>query len=131
MRSMFLVTLLLPFGAIDDAGVTHRDVELGPLSLRENLAATQDAKTLPRPASMSEEEWAGICMLARRIRRVGCLPASAFTPDWILDLLQEDAMVLLDGAREVVSRQASFRGNTQALASGGGAGGEADRVVES
>lgn len=84
------ITCLLPGGYVDPAGVVHRDVELAPLSGREEaLLAESNGQARPCLAT---------AILSRCLRRIGTV--SPISEEAVRNLLVADRQVLLLRLRE-------------------------------
>lgn len=84
------ITCLLPGGYVDQAGVVHRDVELAPLSGREEaLLAESNGRARPCLAT---------AILSRCVRRIGTV--SPVSEEAVRSLLVADRQVLLLRLRE-------------------------------
>jgi len=80
----------LPVG-VEYKGAVHREFELRRATVRDNL----DILSGPDKARASEDNaYAAVCLWAKRIVRLGDIPAEAITPELVLDLSLEDFAAL-------------------------------------
>lgn len=124
---VLVLSFTLPIGVQLDDGSIATTGEMAPLSMRDSLAAEAEAAQ-PAPAGISPEEWRGACRVARQIRTLGTQPYSARTGAWLLSLHEDDGQFLLDLHREISAREARFRGERGARATGDAGGREGDRM---
>ncbi|MFA5161147.1 MAG: hypothetical protein WC421_02785 [Elusimicrobiales bacterium] len=73
----------LPVGAKFD-GATHRDFELR----RELVSDTVEAMDNPR--AQHNKAYLTVCVYARRLARLGTIPAGKITPELVMGLAEED-----------------------------------------
>jgi len=86
----------LPVG-VEYNGALHREFELRRATVRDNL----DILSGPDKDRASEETaYAAVCLWAKRIVKLGDIPAESITPALVLDLSLEDF-----GALETAARQ--------------------------
>lgn len=128
---MILLTFTLACGVELD-GVTHTDVELGPLSVADQMLL--EASRKKATADKVDEDVAVmdylLQALARQIRKLGSIPRERITAAFLRERLLEPDLVMLAEAREELSaRYAAFRRRQLHSTTGAGGGGGADGLV--
>ena len=93
----------LPVG-VEHGGQVHRDYEVRPRLVRDSVEAMED------PRALKNESYAGVCLLARQIVRLGAIPKEEITPALLMEMYEEDLGELYRAAEEVARRLKSFRG---------------------
>lgn len=93
----------LPVGVERD-GVIHKDFEVRPRLVRDSVDTMDD------PRALTNESYAGLCILSRQIVRLGAIPKEEITPALLLDMYEEDLGELYRAAEEVARRLKTFRG---------------------
>ncbi len=82
---------VLPVG-VEFAGKVHREFELRPQFVSDSCAVYEDKAN----ASRAEKNpyFAGVCIIARRLEKLGDIPRASITPDLLLTMRAEDMTAL-------------------------------------
>ncbi len=81
----------LPIG-IEFAGKIHRDFELRPELVADFIEVYEDPKYGKR--ALKNEHFAGVCVLARRLEKLGDIPKADITPELLLKMRSKDFMAM-------------------------------------
>jgi hypothetical protein len=81
----------LPFG-VDYSGKTHREFELRPQLVEDIVEVYEDSEN---GARAEKNSWfAGVCLFARRLVKLGDIPKDAITPALLMKMRAEDLTAL-------------------------------------
>jgi phage FluMu protein gp41 len=115
---MMTETGTLPLGVRWD-GEAQRDFEVRPQLVRDSVEAMEE------PRALGNDSYLGVCILARRIVRIGRIPKAEITPGLLMDMHEADMAAITQACVRLEKRLLSFRGEDAPAKEGGSGGPEA------
>ena len=84
---------------VEYEGAVHRDFEIRPQLVRDSVKAMEEDER-----AASNEIYLGICVLARRITRLGGIPKEKITPSVLMDMHAADLAAISEASGRLAAR---------------------------
>lgn len=94
----------LVFG-IEYEGETHKEFEIRPQLVKDSVEISES----DNPRVLESDYYAGICILAKQIIKLGTIPHDKITADLILEMAEDDCQIISAAKEALESRFRSFR----------------------
>lgn len=104
---MLTVTGKLPNG-IEFNGQVHSDFELREQMVADTVEILESAEHGHR--ANTGDYYFNVCVMAKRLVRLGEIPTDAITPDFVMGMTQEDFNELSLASKRLSEKRRNFRG---------------------
>jgi hypothetical protein len=88
---------------VEFAGSTHKEFELKPATMRDEIEAQADEK------SANDNTYLVLSLLSRQLVRLGEIPKESITPQLLLDATSHDIKILIKAQGDLERKLSSFR----------------------
>ena len=98
---------------LEHNGAVHREFTLRPLTVRDMIAVSEDARAKKSEYSMT------VAIIARQLESLGSIGKNEITPELLENLTHADLLQIAEAGGRLAERMRSFRGTGEGVAAGG------------